>query len=801
MSSFPYVPPASIFNTLDYRIVEDSGITLAEADARYFRITGGYVPYINSSEFYLNGSPLNFTLLTDITAGTVQANKLIAVDSNRDITNFRNISLSGTLIASNDISSPIINSNQYLLSGSSILTSALTGIVTGTASASKALVLDSSSNIVGINSLSATNLLVSGNAILSGIITLTNTTAATNNSNGAIQMSGGLSISNSTNATSSINGGSITTAGGVAIAKQLFVGTSITTPSISTSSLNSTTIDANIATIAIPLVISHLLSSGVPTVNSFGVGMNFNGPNSISSTVSYGRIYSTIQSTTNGSHQGSLTFASVFSGAFQDVMTLSSSAATNNLVDIKGSASTLSVPNILTTTINSTSGTISIGSKLNVNSPTSTNSIINIQSAALTSHLNFAFDTNHYAYMSCGFDSRYTITVNSLLSTPQYHQYWFDSPEYCSVPRLSLSGFAIPASIGTNFRLQFGNTTGDIMIALYNANTVSPTYGFGVNNSSIQYVSAGSNGHRFFSSSALAGAGAPIGVGTNVFNIQANGNAISQRNLFSGAGVHAFGYDTTDLSAYGDGVHLHYAAGHGSVFAYNYSAGSYRDIEFNNNSLYIKASNSFIGIGTTSPSCPLHIVGTGLQSTASSFGWLSGAGTGIATAFTNRPFSIRCSNGILCDSGEIDVLSDIRLKSNIQKLDKNLCLSFIQNITPISFNYSGIKNDKKHYGYSAQELMEYGFESIVGYTNDENPLLSECIIDCINKSKIKLDKHTRLVVSLLDIIPILHQTIKLQQDTIDKILAKLESDPMDPTPAKLKRVVKKVKKPIIYSSK
>ena len=332
------------------------------------------------------------------------------------------------------------------------------------------------------------------------------------------------------------------------------------------------------------------------------------------------------------------------------------------------------------------------------------------------------------------------------------------------------------------------------MIALFNANTISPTYGFGVNNSSIQYVSAGSNGHRFFSSSALAGAGAPIGVGTNVFNIQANGNAVSQRNLFSGAGVHAFGYDTTDLSSYGPGAHIHYAASKASFFGYDYSAGQYTDMSMGNLNIFIKASNGFVGINNTSPSCPLHVSGTSVQTTAASFGWLSSGGSGTATGFTNRPFSIRCSNGILCDSGEIDVLSDIRLKSNIQKLDKNLCLSFIQNITPISFNYSGIKNDKKHYGYSAQELMEYGFESIVGYTSDENPLLSECIIDCVNKSKIKLDKHTRLVVSLLDIIPILHQTIKLQQDTIDKILAKLESDP----PAKLKRVVKKVKKPIIY---
>ncbi len=91
--------------------------------------------------------------------------------------------------------------------------------------------------------------------------------------------------------------------------------------------------------------------------------------------------------------------------------------------------------------------------------------------------------------------------------------------------------------------------------------------------------------------------------------------------------VHAFGYDTTDLSSYGSGVHLHYAGGQESVFAYDYSAATYRDIGFNNNNLYIKSSNGFVGIGTTSPSCPLHVSGTGAQTTASGFGWLSGSGT------------------------------------------------------------------------------------------------------------------------------------------------------------------------------
>jgi hypothetical protein len=82
----------------------------------------------------------------------------------------------------------------------------------GTAEASKTLVLDSSSNITGINSLTS-SLLVSSS-----------TTATTSNTTGAVLLAGGLAISNTTDASSSANGGTFTTAGGAAIAKSLYVG-------------------------------------------------------------------------------------------------------------------------------------------------------------------------------------------------------------------------------------------------------------------------------------------------------------------------------------------------------------------------------------------------------------------------------------------------------------------------------------------------------------------------------------------------------------------------------------------------
>lgn len=150
---------------------------------------------------------------TDVVAGTVLASSSVVVDSNKDITGFRRLSVGGTtgimqinaltggdaairlgsseavnkcwtiqyLTATNLLRFDAYGSNSsitltpagdltskasfdtlaYKLNGVSITMSSLTGITLGLAAPSKALTLDASSNITGINSLSTTTLNVS----------------------------------------------------------------------------------------------------------------------------------------------------------------------------------------------------------------------------------------------------------------------------------------------------------------------------------------------------------------------------------------------------------------------------------------------------------------------------------------------------------------------------------------------------------------------------------------------------------------------------------------------------------------
>jgi hypothetical protein len=111
MSSFPNVPTSNIFNSSDYNIL-DTGLTIEQANRLYLSLGGGVV------------------------TGNISTSNLSATST---------------------VSAPIINSSQYLLSGSPINFSAITGVVNGTATANKALILDGSLEIGTLNAITSNN--------------------------------------------------------------------------------------------------------------------------------------------------------------------------------------------------------------------------------------------------------------------------------------------------------------------------------------------------------------------------------------------------------------------------------------------------------------------------------------------------------------------------------------------------------------------------------------------------------------------------------------------------------------------
>lgn len=774
----------------------------------------------------------------------------------------------------------------YLSIGAGKNLGLIDGITPGTITASKAVIVNSVNSISGFNSISASSLTLSTSASLTGssFISLSNTAACTSSITGAVrclgggyfgndclfntQISLGSSILNQTNASYLVG---IST--GLASASKCLVvdinrdisnirnltaanltGTLLTSAqpnitslsNITTNSINSNITDALTNSVSNPLILTHSLSSGSPTVNQFGIGLLFNGPNVLNNSVTYSRIYSRVQLTTNGSHQGQLILSSVFNGSLVDVVQISSlTSSTNNSVVINGSTSALSVAILVSSSasfssvLDSTSITTgaltcagglgiskscNIGLNLNVagntsslyyysplasnmnfignwsyslfwglgsdplsntvrlsvcsitgvhsslanlnlnnlyasqidiNSPTTTVGKLNIQSFGAA--LNLAYDATHNGYFSFTSDSRLSFTS---ISGANNLQYWFDSRDYSSVPRFSLSGSSSPASTGSNHRIYLGNTVGDCLLTLYNQNDSTGSYGLGVNNNSMLYLCNGGSGHRFYYNGL---ASSSIGIGSLTQTLDVFGNIICEAaGRFKGSSANGFS---------GSAAEIEYISSYAHFFGFDRSSMVHRDVSIGNNNIFVKAStNGFVGINNNNPSCPLDIAGNGTASTSSSFGWLSGAGTGTATGFSNRSFSIKCFSGILVNSGEIDVLSDTYFKEDIKPLTDKMVKDFINDINPIEFNY--INSSQKHYGYSAQELMLHDYSVLVGSTKTDEPLVSRTYS---NKDKddrerlITIPMNTRLVVNPIDIIPILHQAIKLLMKEVSEL--------------------------------
>ena len=143
---------------------------------------------VTATDFIIGSASINeaqFEVLDDVSAGTVTASKAVVVDSNKDIGTFRNLTIDGVFtdgnytfdtsgnvtglgtIASGAITSTGVVTGTGFTAGSAVIAEAelemLDGITAGTAAASKALVLDASTNISGIGTISSGAITSSGN--------------------------------------------------------------------------------------------------------------------------------------------------------------------------------------------------------------------------------------------------------------------------------------------------------------------------------------------------------------------------------------------------------------------------------------------------------------------------------------------------------------------------------------------------------------------------------------------------------------------------------------------------------------
>lgn len=147
---------------------------------------------LNGGSVTASASDIN--QLTGLSPGTVTTSKVVIVDSNKDISGFRNITVTGSVTGVTTLST-----TNFTLNGTSVTASAaqlnfLSGVAAGTAANSKALVLDSSGNIATITSLTATSitgtLQTPAQPLITSVGTLTSATVSGTTSTTGLTLNG-----------------------------------------------------------------------------------------------------------------------------------------------------------------------------------------------------------------------------------------------------------------------------------------------------------------------------------------------------------------------------------------------------------------------------------------------------------------------------------------------------------------------------------------------------------------------------------------------------------------------------------
>ena len=586
--------------------------------------------------------------------------------------------------------------------------------------------------------------------------------------------------------------------------------------------------DTGITTLVYPLSVSHLLSSGTPTANSFGIGMLFNGPNINNTTISYARIYSTCQSSTLNSHQGNLTISTVFGGGFVDAITIASSSSTNSTLTINGASSSLSLPGasakltIANTTASTSSSTgalqVAGGAYFGANSmfggtiSFSVRNTGNVRTTLPASCIGLfdnpiymrgkaGDDKNHFIGY-CGNSDQTTWNTGKGFGNPTTAN---DGPVICGNSNVIIGTLASGSTetICGNFtstglalgggsptcRLDLGLTATNMGINLY-----AGKFGLGAINGFLNYY--GDASHKWWNTQADVRLG--VSQGTNTMTLGATGNLSTSGSITASSGNITASSGRVFMTSSGYGF-SHFSGSGGSELntlsdGSNTSIGSYSNHPFglyanNSGQRLTVQTNGQIAIGSSSNQLGANIYpliirtycsSTESASPAEKFSTASGGSNWDSQTWGNCSARL---NDFIVAAAFIGV-SDERVKTNIAEIPIAFCKEFVMNCTPVSYF---LKEDLRRgrnntqFGYIAQDLEKKGFHYLVTHMNDNNEDLIE-IIEDMNGREYKSPAGVLLSVSYTEIIPLLSQNIKalyLENETQQTKIETLEQKNID----------------------
>ncbi len=239
-----------------------------------------------------------------------------------------------------------------------------------------------------------------------------------------------------------------------------------------------------------------------------------------------------------------------------------------------------------------------------------------------------------------------------------------------------------------------------------------------------------------------------IGITTPQDSLHINGNIrlASDSIIWAASGTHNHNNGNLKLRSGGNGTSssaVHAWSGTGAELEIDgdYDDGYFRYTHNSSTKIHIKGSNGYVGIGTTSPSFSLHIVGGGLGNSGvindtsayyighDGFGAnnLPPTSSGHNFATSSYRFSLYCTKSIF--SERYIAASDSRIKDNIENIPDDTALQIVRDIPCRYYTYRDVvdRGYNRTIGFIAQEVKDVipeAVDEISEYIPDEYRLLT-----------------------------------------------------------------------------
>lgn len=414
-----------------------------------------------------------------------------------------------------------------------------------------------------------------------------------------------------------------------------------------------------------------------------------------------------------------------------------------------------------------TAGTFSSGSGLEMNFSTGTN-ISNIYSYNRSTSTYLKINMNDLITIDkannvvnttaiCGFGS--SISLNDSVASATFACVNSNKTTYIQSPQngvnyavmtLNQYGIYMNPSTGSpsgtcnaNCLLDFGSKASPCSINLFGG-----TYSISANNSSLQLCTGGST-ISFWNGSAYD-------IGTYIASFSSGGS------LTTNSGVRVLGSNAAGYS--GSGLELEYSGGVANIFAYNRSSLLYRPMTINN-MLYFDGLGH-LGVNQAASTWVMDVNFN--NQTVSSYGYLNSAGsTGFSGSSGSVSFSARF-NGRIAVGGEVDVFSDIRVKSNIRSITEEEACLFVEHMDPKYYVFKPETHNDPAYGYLAQDLGALAQKNSSDISLLITPIPEPGLPEMVSHDGFVSPADTLLTINYQKIVALLHVYINRQQRQIAK---------------------------------